>query len=781
MPRLDPFLSFSRRQFLASVGLAAAASNVLPDFKLIAAESPIGSRLKLPVGSAPNALILDHFPDRLHAFIWRNWHLIPLERLAAVVHATPEQISDLAQSMGLPEQTGISSDLPQRSYITIIRRNWHLLNYEQMLTLLGWSEEKLNFTLREDDFLFVKLGQLKPACEPLKYSIPNEETARRAREIARIIDQNFPREKSKPDPLYSFVQQLASPPQIPAASLGASLFSPRFCYSYFALYGDPLLNPEIDPYPDGYLERLAASGVNGVWLQGLLENLIPAPWNEIRTSNETRLRNLAKLVARAKKYDVRVYIYLNEPRSKPLTFFAKHPELKGAREGDYAAICTSIPQVQDYLRSAIRSICVSIPELGGFFTITGSENLTNCWSHQSGGSCERCSKRAPAAVIAEFNNLISRGIRESGSSAKLIAWDWGWPDDWAPDIIKQLAPETALMSVSEWNLPIERGGIKTAVGEYSLSSIGPGPRATKHWNLARKRGLKTLAKIQAGNTWELSAIPYIPVLRNVAEHAANLRAAKVDGLMLGWTLGGYPSPNIEVVAALGADEKLTPSQAMEQVAINRFGSKLAPAVIEAWDTFSTAFREFPFDSNVVYNAPMQVGPANLLWMKPTGFRATMVGLPYDDLISWRGAYPTEVFIAQFVKMADGFVRGIEILKKALAEPGNHLESNRLNVEAELRLSEAAYIHLASVASQARFIEKRRELNSAAAPEISASAKRAMLNEINAEMERAVRLYSLQSKDSRIGFEATNHYYYIPADLMEKVLNCESLKRVLALA
>ena len=25
------------------------------------------------------------------------------------------------------------------------------------------------FTLREDDFLFVKLGNLKPRCEPLRY------------------------------------------------------------------------------------------------------------------------------------------------------------------------------------------------------------------------------------------------------------------------------------------------------------------------------------------------------------------------------------------------------------------------------------------------------------------------------------------------------------------------------------------------------------------------------------------------------------------------------------
>jgi len=80
----------------------------------------------------------------------------------------------------------------------------------------------------------------------------------------------------------------------------------------------------------------------------------------------------------------------------------------------------------------------------------------------------------------------------------------------------------------------------------------PGERACRYWEAARARGLRTVAKIQCGNTWELSAVPYIPAVANVARHAANLRSRGVNGLMLGWTLGGYPSPNLEVVAELGA-------------------------------------------------------------------------------------------------------------------------------------------------------------------------------------------------------------------------------------
>jgi len=33
------------------------------------------------------------------------------------------------------------------------------------------------------------------------------------------------------------------------------------------------------------------------------------------------------------------------------------------------------------------------------------------------------------------------------------------------------------------------------------------------------------------------------------------------------------------------------------------------------------------------------------------------------------------------------------------------------------------------------------------------------------------LYELVIRDSRIGFEASNHYYYTVQDLCEKALNC----------
>lgn len=47
--------------------------------------------------------------------------------------------------------------------------------------------------------------------------------------------------------------------------------------------------------------------------------------------------------------------------------------------------------------------------------------------------------------------------------------------------------------------------------------------------------------------------------------------------------------------------------------------------------------------------------------------------------------------------------------------------------------------------------------------------------IDEEIKIAKVLYEIVKKDSRIGYEASNHYYYIDRDLQEKIINCEYLK------
>lgn len=703
----------------------------------------------LPMGSAPAPLEAAWFPSRLHAFVWRNWALVPLERLAAVVGAKEEDLAGIGRSMGLEPPRGLSEAQRRRAHLTIIRRNWHLLPYDQILALLGWTSEQLAYTLREDDFFFIKVGSLKPKSLPLRWAPPTAAETSRAGEIAQLVREAFPEGGLEGrEPLFSFIDTLKSPLAPVSQALPVDGKAPlRMGYSYFALCGDPLLDPTLDPYPDGLLARLAAVGENAVWLHVELGHLAPLPWAN-QANIAPRRAALRDLVARAAKRGIQIFLYFNEPRSLPAVspVFTQHPDWRGVAEKDSNALCTSSPEVRAALRDALASLCRAVPDLGGFFTITASENLTSCWSHGQGLKCPRCKERKPAEVIAEVSATLAEGIRAAGGKQRYIAWDWGWRDEWALDAIALLPSSVELMSVSEWSLPIERGGIKSAVGEYSISSIGPGPRALRHWEAAKKRGLRAVAKIQCGNTWELSAVPYLPVLENITRHAAALRDAGVRDIMLGWTLGGYPSPNIEAISEIYAGGTL------DTLAAKRHGANAVDAAA-FWQACSAAFREFPYNIGCVYNAPLQMGPANPLWPTNTGYKACMVGIPYDDAKAWRAIYPAAVFASQLEKVAAGFETAISTLRTAVASPSPALAE-------EIRFVEVAAIHFASVANQSRAVVARDAGDSAALRRLC-----------DAEAALAIRLHALQSRDARIGFEASNQYYYTPHDLVEKVINC----------
>ena len=220
----------NRRTFLKSTSLAIGACG-LAQAGLIegwASAAPGGKAVgltaaELPKGSAPKPVPFPHFPDRLHAFVWRNWQLVPARRMGEVVGASSGEIVRLGRSMGLAGPPKITTEQQRRAALSIIKRNWQLLPYEQLLQLLGWTAEQMAFTLREDDFLYVKLGNLKPQCEPLRYVPPDERTQARARDIAGILQAEFPKGVGEPEqPLFDFVRQLSRPPKGASRHAGRS-------------------------------------------------------------------------------------------------------------------------------------------------------------------------------------------------------------------------------------------------------------------------------------------------------------------------------------------------------------------------------------------------------------------------------------------------------------------------------------------------------------------------------------------------------------------------------
>ena len=688
-------------------------------------------RYSLPKIGA-EAIALPHFPTRQQAFLFRAYEYVPIDRIAKVLGTDVETVRRAADEMGLPDYA--PGDLwLERGYITIIRRMWHILPYEQLLELLDMDEQTLARMMRQNDFLDVKLSD-KPRCERITWRELTEAermNTLRIKEVMRSLDMSGKRP-------FEFEYDVQ-----PLHFEGEQRFATRMIYAFSGLYQNAFDVDSEEFLPDAQLKAYQALGINGIWTQGTLSQLVPFPFDPtVSAGYEKRIEKMIAMTERLARYGIKLYLYLNEPRAMPLGFFEKHPELLGHVRGDEGCLCTSTKQVRDYLRDAVESICRVVPLIGGFFTITRSENLTNCYSHSGFRNkpcnCSKCKNRSVADVISETISCFLEGARRVDRNIKVFAWSWRW-DEFHEDIIRQLPKGVILLSQSELDMPFEIGGVKGNVLDYSMSIIGPGEHARREWKIARDRGLEVGAKVQINTTWEASTVPAIPISPSVEEHMRNLQKEDVKHLLLSWTLGGYPCHNI-AAAAKYFYERCT-------------GQSQSPVLYEAEKQFAEAFREFPFHINVLYFGPQNAGPSNLLFEAPTGYKTSMTCFAYDDLEGWRSIYPLSTFEEQFSRLCEKWKIGLDMLDEE--------DESETAV-----MARATYCLFQSSLNQIRFIRARdggRYLDA-----VSAAKEELLI---------AKKMLALMNKNAAIGYEAANHYYYSKGQLAEKIINCSYMIEV----
>ena len=704
----------------------------------------------LPTGSAPDRLEYPHFPSLHQLVVWRNINLVPAERIAGILDCSVDRVLQCAAELGLTVDESETGLFLERGFQTIIRRNWDILPYEQILDLLQWTPEKLAYILKEDDFFWVKLGFGKPRCVPVKFRELSHEEQERTARIKSAVKKYFPEETVQTEKPFDFLKKYG---RKKAASGSVQSDGIRMVYSYSALYGDPLLDPEIASYPEEMLADYAACGVNAVWLQATLYTLIPCYGEDFPGSERwrERLDNLKKLVARGKKYGIDIILYFNEPRAMPPEFFEHNHFRMGAKLAgfDDRALCCSDPATLEMLEESVYRMFEEVPGLGGVMTITMSENLTHCKSRQEIDiPCQYCADIPVQELVLNVNRAIERGMHRASPEAKFIVFTWAWQREgsWANEAVSNLPPGSYVMEVSETGIETDCLGIKGSVLDYSISKVGPGKNALQQWEIAIACGLKPMAKIQLNNSWELSAVPSIPAVDLIQEHLLRLKNAGVNDYMLCWTLGGFPGGNLELV-----------NTSKEQLAKTKYGGA-AEDVLTAWSCFSRAFAMFPFNGiEGLYTFPGNYGPMSLLHLKETFRKASMIGFPYDDLYSWRGEghYPESIYRQAFAEICSEWLKGLKVLDDARKKVNSsHIE----DFEELCNISHCCYCHFKSVLNQIDFVRRKRENLSC----------RAIAED---EITLAVKEWELMRRDSRLGYEASNHYLFTANDLQEKVINC----------
>ncbi len=809
-----------------------------------------------------------YFPTPMQAVIFRNWGMIDKDRLAEVLETSVENVEREAKRMGLGDQGDVSLWL-KKGYITIIRSNWHILPYGQLLKLLGWDEDKLNLALKEEDFLEAKLGRFKPECEKVVYRELTDEEKEQTEKICEAVEaiQSNLEDVRKPFDFWSreerpqyiafpktgqtvlndgwgivdntnddtvktmaerFIGHLKSMWKIDLSGeakngaielslvpekaeeyhkitiesdkirieAGSCLgilrglyrlediacinggtyfdkavyereprFEARYIYSFSALYDGALDVDSRTWCPDELLERYAQTGVNGIWLQGILYRLTEFPFDPSMSEGwELRQQNLRDFVNRAKSYGIKIYMYINEPRSMPHSFFEKYPHLRGSYRERYACMCLMQKETQEYLSGAVERLCRAVPDLGGFFTITMSENPTHCRSGIFDEMCPICGNIPQKVLVAKVNSLVAEGAARVDKNIRVLAWDWAWAastnlsidDGNKEECISNIPESVAILCQRDLDLPFTRGGVSDLVYDYSISVDGISDTTLKTWKAAKKHGHKTGVKLQINNSWECSTTPYLPVYGTVIKHFNSLIETDVNHLMLSWTLGGYPSPNIKLVSESFFVENGKSEPDYDSALKVLYGSD-ADVVKEATDIFCEAFSEFPFNIGLLYRGPQNGGVSNPFYHKPTGYKATMTCYAYDDLESWRAIYPEDIAENQFKKVSDIWEKGLEKLESVGGEI--------------MDIAYVSYSLFKSSYNQIRFVRLRDKL----ANDKCEETRKDILEVIRNEKLIAENVYKIMRRRPEVGFEAANHYYYSADGVLEKIVNCQWLE------
>lgn len=672
--------------------------------------------------------------------------MLPIDRIAKMLKTDSETLNFEARRLGI-DNIKLDENFEKQGYQTIIRHLWYLLPTTQLTELLCVTEEELFFTLRDEDFLIVKLGYKKPVCSPVYYTPLSDDEIKeteRAKEIINSVDLSGETAR------FGFLEMGAGAKDpSPKASSGGT----RFIHGYLTPCGDTFLVDSKEYLTDSLLEEYRRQGVNGIWMHALLAHLSPYPFIPERSERyKERRKILNDLIERCAKYGIKIYLYFNEPRCLPHDVAPKFPNLLGHNHPRGMALCTMVKEVREYLYNAFLDLLRECP-IGGIMTITMSENPTHCRSKDLETNCKRCKNIPFERLASDVNNIIKRAIDDSGRDTELIAnlWSWstarGWTEEQILEGISLLDKGISVLMNSEFDMPIVKGGIKNQIEDYSISNPGPSPASQRALLHAAKEGHKTYAKIQANNSWECSSVPYLPVFDLVKEHLDNLSDIGVENYMLSWTLGGYPSPTLNYISNYK-------NMSLDEWYKSYYGEN-SEVVKRGVKVISDSFREYPFSVDHIYFSPQTLGPCNMWSPYPDEKVSTMVCFAYDDFEKWTANYPYEVFVSQSELMLCGWRRGIDILKEA--------EGKDKDIDDLIRYAEAAYIHLHADLIHTKYAYMKRDIR---------KYKNELIALARESAEDAKALALLAKEDSAIGYEASNHYYYTPHLLREKLLNTD---------
>ena len=486
----------------------------------------------------------------------------------------------------------------------------------------------------------------------------------------------------------------------------------RSAYSRFGIhveFPDDLLDETITAeksYTDEVLKEISGNGFNAVWVHGQLHHIVPHPrYPEFAPNSSQHLHALKTLCARAKRFGIKVYLYLQPPRAIPVNekaFWAAHGEDGGQTLESYGddgsrfyvrSLCTSLPGVRQYIRESFAELLHQLPELGGLIIISASEYPAHCYSCRNckpgpprprklvmehiATNCPHCGEREPEEVVLELIHTIRDGVRSVSAELDLIFWNWSWSmyiDPPCQTIIERLPKDIYLL------LDFERGGYRkdgTFINEYSLGYSGPSEQFLETKAVSECCGIPVLPKFQLGTTHELATVRNLPVIENLFHKAEYIRKNRLNGFMGCWNFGNLTSVSLKAfLYFLDLPDTVSCGEALQMFARKMYPASDPEKIAAAWTLFTEAMENYPFTVPFLYSGPQNHSLALIPQKGPlSGTKVGRSCLPDERGDSYIDSeteeFPLDEIISRFGKVSEIWERGVAFLQETM--PEDHID------------------------------------------------------------------------------------------------------------
>lgn len=401
--------------------------------------------------------------------------------------------------------------------------------------------------------------------------------------------------------------------------------------------------------------------------------------------------------------------------------------------------------------------------------------------------------RGVSVATAEFHHL----------NPKIEVLPWDYNIDFRPEaieakqfVIDQYPPGVIPLVTFENGKGYERDGEKGFLKDYAINEVGPAEVTTAQIARARERGLGTIyAKADTWASWQFGTFPYLPFPHQWYARYQALEKAGIAGTLESWSYGFKPNWVAELRAWYSWSDAPPFETLLRAIARREMGAASEPLAVAAWDHFSNAIRLVPDTgpnmgtTNAIgaplffeKGEPLAVSQEHSWTDQETWSRQTEIS-PYWPFAPRRvillpdfsnrvnaaeryaQPFSLKVFNKYLLLAADEMELGLKSYRRAaLAAP----EFKRKTAFREVLLAEQLQRMMRSDQAILEFEDLRFKLAQRADTAGQSRMLDRMVAILKEEIARTAASLETVRRDSRLGYEWENDYFYTPYVLEEKL-------------